>query len=401
MVPNYFRPDAAFLAQVLENIPAVKLLPMKPGSDSTPTVKVINGVKLFGPPAPSSSSPQLAEGDLQWEVVGYHTYNTNGVAPQAANPATKSGSPQHAAGFQSNQTPTQPQTTDIEVEVSDRWPLDRPAAPTGMSCPTGGVGTGLQAVDIDASGNDPNSYVGDRFAVTGKFNLTDSPYASHPNLIDTPGSKCANCLFGQVGQVALDNVFVDWGDGTIESLSPAPTDPNMTNWSRGEGLNLPAPNTTSASKLQAEGVYFHPYNNPGKYTIRVFQLSEADAQHVNASLLSASVDGPANSPFLQVATLGKLVMPGGGATQQNSVGNAFQSVLKQGAMPVALSGGSAPAGSGSNAPAGAYMVFCSNKTLTYPEDLAADGPLHLKSIADPDFPGHDNGPSKLPVHLVH
>ena len=420
MVPNYFRPDAAFLAQVLENVPVVKLLPMKPGSDSTPTVNVINGVKFFGPPEPSSSSPQLAEGDLQWEVVGYHTYNTNGVAPQGANPATKSGSPQltaqsyaanaqHAAGLQSNQTPTQPQTTDIEVEVSDRWPLDRPAAPTGMSCPEGGFGAGLQAVDIDASGNDPNSYVGDRFAVTGKFNLTNSPYASHPNLIDKPGSKCSNCLIGEVGQVALDNVFVDWGDGTIESLSPAPTDPNMTNWSRGEGLTLPAPNTASASKLQAEGVYFHPYNNPGKYIIRVFQLSEADAQHINASLLSASVDGPANSPFLQVATLGKLVMPGGGATQQNSVGNAFQSVLKQGATPVALSGGSAPAGSGSNAPAGpdlsaiasrAYMFFCANKTLTYPEDLAADGPLHLKTIADPDFPGHDNGPSKLPVHLA-
>ena len=421
MVPNYFRPDAAFLAQVLEQPLALKVksIGFQYTSHSTPTYTLINGVKVYQPPAQSNASPQLADGDLQWEVVGYHTYNTDGVAPQAANPPTKSGSTQSTAqnntvnsqnlATQANQQPAQPQTADIEVEVSDRWPLDRPAAPTGMSCPDAGFGNGLQAVDIDASGNDPNSYVGDRFAVTGKFNLTDSPYASHPNLIDTPGSKCSNCLFGQVGQVAMDNVFVDWGDGTIESLSPAPTDPNMTNWSRDEGLTLPAPNTASGSKLQAEGVYFHPYNNPGKYTIRVFQLSEADAQHINASLLSASVDGPANSPFLQVATLGKLVMSGGGATQQNSVGNAFQSVLSQGAMPIALGGGSAPQGSGSNAPAGpdlsaiasrAYMVFCSKETLTYPEDLAADGPLHLKSIADPDYPGHDNAPSKLPIHLA-
>jgi hypothetical protein len=418
-VPNYFDPDAAFLASALEPS-KFKMAPagFHYSSHSPPTPTVVNGVMIYRPPAPSSSSPQLAEGDLQWEVVGYHTYNTSGVAPQAANPPTKSSSTQSTApnymvnsqnlATQANQQPTQPQTTDIEVEVSDRWPLDRPAAPTGMSCPASGFGNGLAAVDIDDVGNDPNNYVGDRIAVTGNFDLTNSPYAANPNLIYVPGSKKSGQVVGQVGQLAMDNVFVDWGDGKIESLSPAPTDPNMTNWNRDEGLTLPAPNTTSGSKLQAEGVYFHPYNNPGTFTIRVFQLSEADAQHINASLLSASVDGPANSPFLQVATLGKLVMSGGNATQQNSVGNAFQSVLSQGAMPVAPKGGSSQ-GSGNSAPAGpdlsaiasrAYMVFCSKETLTYPEDLAADGPLHLKSIADPDYPGHDNGPSKLPVHLA-
>ena len=412
-VPNYFDPDAAFLASALEPS-KFKMAPagFHYSSHSTPTPTVINGVMIYKPPAPSSSSPQLGEGDLQWEVVGYHTYNTSGVAPQAADPPIKSGSgqstAQHAADLQSNQAPAQPQTTDIEVEVSDRWPLDRPAAPTGMSCPASGFGNGLAAVDIDDVGNDPNNYVGDRIAVTGNFDLTNSPYAANPTLIDVPGSKKSGQLFGQVGQLAMDNVFIDWGDGKIQSLSPAPTDPNMTNWNRDEGLTLPAPNTTSGSKLQAEGVYFHPYNNPGAFTIRVFQLSEADAQHINASLLSASVDGPANSPFLQVATLGKLATSGGAATQQNSVGSAFQSVLSQGAMPVTPKGGSSQ-GSGSNAPAGpdlsaiasrAYMVFCSKETLTYPEDLAADGPLHLKSIADPDYPGHDDGPSKLPIHLA-
>lgn len=421
MVPNYFRPDTAFIAQVLENVPPIKLLSIQPRQDSTPTVRVINGVKLYGPPAPSSSSPQLAEGDMQWEVVGYHTYNTNGAAPQAANPPQKSGAAQFnpqngvAAAQNSSATPqnstasqsSQPPTTDVEVEVSDRWPLNRPQAPTGMSCPAGGFGNGLQATDIDITGSDPNNYAGDRFALSGSFNLTNSPYAAHPNLIDKP---CSNCLIGQVEGIAFDNLFVDWGDGTIQKITGDPKDPNMTNWSRSEAVTLPAPNSPSSSALRAEGVYFHSYSNPGSYDIRVFQLSEADAQHLNASALAASVDGPGGSPFLQVATLGKLVSLGNSASSQNSVGTAFQSVLAQGATPINLKTGSGSAASSPSAPAGpdlsaiaarAYMIYCDSKTLTVMEDQAADGPLHLKTIADPTFPGHDNSnaPHMVPIHV--
>ncbi|MGH9560687.1 MAG: hypothetical protein ACRD3S_04465, partial [Terracidiphilus sp.] len=140
-----------------------------------------------------------------------------------------------------------------------------------------------------------------------------------------------------------------------------------------------------------------------------FQLSEADAQHLNPSALAASVDGPGGSPFLQAATLVKLVSLGNGASSPNSVGNAFQSVLTQGATPVSLKVGGSQPPSGSSAPAGpdlsaiasrAFMVYCGNKMLTVLEDHAADGPLHLKSIADPSFPGHDNSttPHLAPIH---
>lgn len=418
IVPNYFRPDAAFIAQVLEYVPPLHYIKAGPPSDSTPTVKYINGVKMFGPPAPSSSSPQLAEGDMQWEVVGYHTYNTSGVAPQAANPPAKSGTMQLAA--QNNialaQNPaatqsSQQQTADVKVEVSDRWPLNRPKAPTGMSCPAGGFGGGIQALDIDVTGSDPNNYAGDRFALSGSFDLTDSPYATHPKPTDAP---CTNndgspCLVSSVAQESFDNLFVDWGDGTIQRITAVPKDPNMTNWNRSEVMTLPSPNSPSSSALRAEGVYFHSYANADSYKIRVFQLSEADAQHLNPSVLSASIDGPSGSPFLQAATLGKLVMPGSGASSSNTVGDAFQSVLTQGATPISLKSRSAPPPSGSSAPAGpdlsaiasrAFMIYCDNKTLTVMEDHAADGPLHLKSIADPSFPGHDNSsaPHLVPIH---
>lgn len=417
IMPNYFRPDAAFIAQVLEYVPPLKPVRVQHAPDSTPTVQYINGVKMFVPPAPSNSSPQLAEGDMQWEVVGYHTYNTNGVAPQAANPPAKSGVMQltaqnsvaQAHGTAASQS-SQPQTTDVEVEVSDRWPLDRTNAPTGMSCPANGMGNGLQANDIDITGSDTSNYAGDRFALSGSFDLTDSPYATNPNLIDVPGSQKSGQVIGQVGQLAFDNLFVDWGDGTIQRITGVPNDPNMTNWSRSEAVNLPAPNSPSSSALSAEGVYFHSYSNAGSYMIRVFQLSEADAQQLNPSTLATSVDGPAGSPFLQAATLGKLVSFGPGASSPNSVGSAFQSVLTGGATPSGFEGGGPPASSSGNAPAGpdlsaiasrAYMIYCVNKTPTVLEDHAADGPLHLKSIADPTFPGHDNStaPHQAPIHM--
>lgn len=395
LLPTYFRPDAAFLAQVLEFVPMKAHVGFQYPLHSTPTATVVDKVKIYQPPPPSSASPQLAEGDLQWEVVGYHTYNTSGVAPQAsADQKTGAFTPQRAsAALQSGsagaaseqpQQPAQDQTTDVKVEVSDRWPLDRPLAPTGMACSGGGQSnTGLQAQDADDPGNDPNNYVGDRFVLSGSFNLTDSPYATHPNLVKGSG------LIGQVHQVSFDNLFVDWGDGTIQSISAPPADPNMTNWNRGESLTLPA-------HLGDTGLISHPYGNTGKFIIRVFQLSEADAQHVNTALLAASVDGPATSPFLQVATLNSIGPLAGGGPSQNSIGSAFQSVLMQGSTPTtpnlapAKSGGSPAASALSAITARAFSIFCKSVTIRFPDDLAAEGPLHLKSIDDPKFPGHDN-----------
>lgn len=385
LLPTYYRPDAAFLASVLEKPLNLVHVGFVYSSHSTPTSTLIHGVKIFQPPSQSSASPQLSQGDLQWEVVGYHTYNTNGTAPQATGTGSKTTTSQQTSTAPSSTTaPSQPQTTDIEVEVSDRWPLNKPASPTGMACSGTGSGHGLNTSDVDNPGNDPNDYTGDRFVLSGSFNLTDSPYATHPNLIQIPGSQCSGCLFGQFGQVAFDNVFVDWGDGTIQPLTAVPADPNITNWNRNEGLTLP-PNVTDANAVK------HLYNNTGNFTIRVFQLSEADAQHVNASLLAASVDGPATSPFLQAAALTRVGSINGNL--QSTVSGAFHAILSQG-------------GQGRTAPdlaaitSRAYMFYCHTVTITVPEDLAADGPLHLKSIEAPDFPGHDNRPLKVPVHLL-
>ena len=43
------------------------------------------------------------------------------------------------------------------------------------------------------------------------------------------------------------------------------------------------------------------------------------------------------------------------------------------------------------------MLYCQPLNITVPEDLAADGPLHLKSIGDPDFGAYDISRFKTPV----
>ncbi|MGO9084695.1 MAG: hypothetical protein ACLQBK_05665 [Candidatus Sulfotelmatobacter sp.] len=414
-VPTYYRPDAAFLSAVLN--PPKSLVPIislantpsrfnstQPSTGNKPVLSVNSsvisrtGVAMGSVPAPDPNDPssQLANGDLQFEVAGFHTFNKNGVATQQnpqANAKSSQGAPlqnvnsQQNASAQQNAPPNQ--TVDLEVEISNRWPLKAPLAPTGLACSGTGFGNGLQVTNVadkkiygangkPTGGIDPNDYIGDPWVLSGTFSLNGSPFATHPTFHDLPGSKCQGCMFGTIDQVQFDNLFVDWGDGSVSRLNVPPATSGSTSWDPSQPLSLPT-NATSPYAVQ------HAYQYPGSYTVRVFQLSEADAQHVNISLVAASVDGPAN-PFLQAAVLTKIAAPGGlkGGLTQTSVQSGLQAIMGQG------SGGSGSQGpSPAQVASDAFMIFCHTINVTVPEDLDADGPLHLKSIDDPDFPGYD------------
>ena len=172
--------------------------------------------------------------------------------------------------------------------------------------------------------------------------------------------------------MTFDNVFVDWGDGSVQSLSAIPAD-NQTIDSRGIKFTLP-------DQINKQYALWHRYTSPNTYKIRVFQLSEADAQHVNASLVAASVDGPSGIPFLQAAMLQKIAMPGSNTASSNGQNN-YQAML--------MGGSASSAPSVTQVANDAYMIYCFPLTIVPIEDLAADGPLHLKSIDDPDYPGYD------------
>ena len=222
-----------------------------------------------------------------------------------------------------------------------------------------------------------NSYIGDPFVLYGTFNLAGSPYTSNPRPSAISSSRTA-CL-AESSQVQFDNVFVDWGDGSVYPLSPPPGNANMTNWDRSQPLSLPEDKTSPYSVK-------HTYQSTGSYTVRVFQLSEADLQHVSASSVAASVDGP-TTPFMQTALLSKMSTQGaakGGTSRWPACSPTFSRFFLRAAA----------------APRRKWRAtltwsIASVQNITVPEDLAADGPLHLMGIADPDFGAYDISTPKI------
>jgi len=354
LAPTYYRPDSAFLTDVLQH--------------------------RFS--ALANGKPQMIIDfhQLYWQVAGFHTYTKSGIMTRqiAQNIASKN-IVQTQAGNQSAGASSQPaETTDIEVEVSTLSQLGTTQTPTGLQCNGSGMSNGINIADADKTQSDPNAYVLDRWLLSGTVDLTNSPYRAN----GTPQDSGTG-LIKNVNLMTFDNVFVDWGDGTVQSLSAIPTD-HTTVDSRGIKFTLP-------NQINQQYALWHAYQTPNSYTVRIFQLSEADAQHVNASVVAASVDGPISNPYLQAALLQKIAMPGSGGSQasssQGNVLNGFQNILLGGA-------GSSLGPSPVQVASDAYMLYCHPLTIVPIEDLAADGPLHLKSIDDPDFPGYDvNKPS--------
>jgi len=393
VVPTYYRPDPAFLKTVLE-----------------PTRRMVFGVAQSGgfgkqttvqqsPPSGGNANPiaspdqlngQLSQGDLQWEVAGFHTYNKNGVTTQPQAKQTGGTVPMQNQNASQNVVNAQNAggTIDVQVELSDRWPLKAPLPPTGLACSGTGVTTGnlvAQNLSKNSSGSstDPNNYVGDNWSLTGTIDLSRSPYQADytPQTAVPPGSNCGNeCLVKDVTQVQFNNVFVDWGDGTVVPLTAPPVSSTLTNWDPSQQLALPTNST---------GPMHHAYQTTGGFTIRVYQLSNEDLQHTSVGSVSSSVDGP-TTPFMQAALLAKMTSQGAvshsGLTMAG-VQSSFQQILSQGSV-------GSPA---SQAASDAYMLECQPVNITVVEDLAADGPLHLKGIADPDFGAYDISQTKTPV----
>ena len=289
--PTYYRPDSAFITEVEQH----KFAAM---ADGRPQM-IIDLHHLF------------------WQVAGFHRYAKNGIMlRQIAQNVTLNKTSAQGTSQPSSANPQPAETTDIEVEVSGVWELGTTQAPTGLNCAGSGMGNGLNVTDADATTTDPNNYVNDRWLLSGTVDLTNSPYSAH----GTP-NESGSGLIKTVNLMTFDNVFVDWGDGSVQPLSAIPAD-KQTIDSRGIKFTLP-------DQINKQYALWHRYTSPNQYKVRVFQLSEADAQHVNASLVAASVDGPSGIPFLQAAMLQKIAMPGSNSGSSNGQNN-YQTMLTGG-----------------------------------------------------------------------
>ncbi len=414
LVPTFYRADAAFLQQVLSATVSPKLSLLFPPWQPLQTGGSKKLVKLGYNPAPTppaSTTPQLPQGDLQWEVAGFHIYNSDGTAPASvAKPATGKVVAQANpnANFTRNASLALSDgasgQADIEVEISDRWPLAATQAPTGLKdcSKAAACGKGLQLTDVgdpsvtDSNGNvkpgaiSPNDYVGDPFVLSGTFDLSRSPYSTTPTYVQP--TRGSNSFTAPIQDFQFSNLFVDWGDGTVQTLSAPPVDPNnTTNWSSNVQLSLPAcmpvPKKSNSSCLYSVS---HVYNYPGFYNVRVFQLSNADVQQVNPTLVASSADGPAGSPYMAAGALSQVSANKALLTTATGSGSnpgqiAFQKFSVQAAH--AALGSNAP--SPSDIASRAYMIYCNQIKITTVEDPLADGPLYLTGIDNPDFGDHD------------
>lgn len=428
VVPTYYRADPAFLNQVLSRAAFAGLaqltfgqtpqgtntkgklvgigfgrplsLTPQQGSGAQPQSNNPPALKPIVEGSTTNSGPQIPPSDLQWEVAGFRTFNKDGSArgsQNASDVTVRAGAIPKAAVPAVNGTPAQ--QTDVEVEISDRWALSATAFPTGLSSCSMACEKGLQAFDLDTSGPlDPTRYIGDRIYIAGNFDLSRSPYATHPGAVQKPATCGNNPCFGNsnpVQEFKFNNVFVDWGDGTVQPLSAKPYDPNTSQWNSNVELSVPPCDAGASGTPQSGGsgghgllpihmkealnCVYHSYNYEGRYTIRVFQLSDQDVQQVQASLVAASADGPAVTPFLGAAALQRISLKSMG------VGTGAGSSTSQSAVNSLASSGPSP----SDVAGRAYMIFCYAMQIKTVEDPLSTGPLYLRGIADPDFGGHD------------
>lgn len=404
VLPTYLRPDAAMVAGVVQ-----KMQPGRPMSRqqqeagwqvqamSSKVVPALGGSGASGEggasPAPSTASEPAP--DLYWEVVGYKRYGGGAAAK------------------------------GVEVERSPRGKLRVPLKPNGFAvCGAGDMSSGLNLVNVSSktskteSGGretDVNNYPGDRIELSGKIDLSRAPYASHPEVQDDPAEAFSdayaqwqsqmNSALGSLGPFGgsggsspqsqdvklkfadayqFDNLFVDWGDGTVEPLKLKATG-SQFDYQRGEPLELPKQWTQ------------HRYQGTGSFEVRVYLLSESDVQKINAAQLSEAQDGAQINPYFAIRRAGSVAVPGLADRQSGTSPPAGAAALRAGSPSQMEGSASLPPGarpSLSKAATGglpaeiagrAFVIFCKSVVVSERRDPAATGPLHLDSV-QVDYP---------------
>jgi len=391
-IPHY-RPDAALIAELFQQIggkPAAaggKTGKFGQAPDTALAAMSLNATQESA--LPGNYQAALAQADIAWEVAGFRSYAKNGVAKSAL--ADLPDTPVQLAlggGFapQTSQSDAakagyaqaKPEIVEMEVEISERWPLYLAAAPTGLACPSA-MSAGLSLHNIDATTQNgqlagASGFTFERFEIQGSLNLGKSSYAAHVDKTQasTPDTQTTmstgfggSITIGSPSQVlfttwSFDNVFVDWGDGTQDALA-ATMGGDAGDYERGDAVNL------NNSMIK----YRHAYAAPGLYTVRLFQLGEDDIQGGGQQVAATAVDLGGNK---------NLMADAGAAGLYNAA--LAQSGSSQ--LGSSQSGGAQAAQAereyGRAVADRAYMVFCQPLSIQRRTDPAANGPLKLVSI---------------------
>jgi hypothetical protein len=205
-------------------------------------------------------------------------------------------------------------------------------------------------------------YVLDQWQFSGNIDLSNSPWAleSQPSTTPAPAQK-------GIQSETLNNVFIDWGDGTVEPFTIQWQGTQCGN----ETCFASDSQSGSASLFDLDtatntGAFGHAYTQAQQYTVRVYALPAAAVQQGGA--LSVSLKGGGGGLF------GKLMSSAGAS--------------------VTSSGSSATADE-------AFQLFCQTVDIQHRTDEDAIGELKLASIRITGFPDSSGSTKPSGVAQAH
>ncbi|WP_459924135.1 hypothetical protein [Desulfatiferula olefinivorans] len=396
---SFYVPDVAFLTEMFAAI--------RPDDDPgkiTTTVSGTDGVKrtTFKPDAAtiaaagfsaaagtssgSSYGPRTDEDyiethkdeiDCYWEVAGFKRLMSYTYSSQAGKYL--------------------PVTSDVETAVSERWPLKLPQySPTGLICSSANTVTQLNINpandDIGGTVEGDNLFVGQDLRLTGDFTLEGCPWsiASTPVYDDPetsymptdPSTSTSNASQSTVIPTytvmgwQLDNVFIDWGDGTFDRPYVVPRDVVT---SIGSKVDKDPTGVLSLSII-------HNYRYAQKFPVRLFVLPREEAGKIHSIVQAAKA--PVGGSVYQETRVsdplyGERLFASLSHTVTETAGPVAAGVSKNKTVAVVNNlGFEAP---GSNA----FLLYCQPKVIDVRPDPAATGDLHLIDLSISGFSGQE------------
>jgi hypothetical protein len=394
---TFYHPDADFITELFTlfrpesgsnaaPLAAQTTTPQQPAQISSQAAKL----NLGGPGNQNASAPSELEqylndhaGEIEcfWEVAGFKSYTSQSYPPGAQQ-----------GGFQKSKPVTV--STNMEVAISERWPLKLPAfSPTGLACSKANTQLDYRKTNYKPGEavTDESIYVGDTVQVSGEILLDECPWKLEYDMVwgELTGAHYDpngyNSTYGTTDVKAwkFRNLFIDWGDGSYDLLSANPT----------QSTYIVGPAQTDAT-VRPTGKLFitqtHVYRYSNKFPIRVFVLPAEDVGTIGSIVQSskapeppaatASINPPQAFPVL-LAKANTVVSDAGAGLAQG---------VTQVPANVHIANFEPPGGR-------AFLLYCNPQIIDIKADPAAIGPLHLEKIEITGFSGQDsaNGPQHL------
>lgn len=376
MLPTWLIPDPDLIATLARAASTTHGVSVSRDA-KTGRIKVSGVVQAT--PGWGSRKSTLPPSDITWEVVGYRRYFKSGIERHAALKALR---PVMLASLSGGFIPSKDDLGTMvprEVERSERWPLNTPYHPTGLACGNEASST-LDVERLDNSSTSKNqqsstkiataAHTGERWQLVGALNLDRSPWSSEPSETATAVGHGKNKHFPSITW-RFDNVYVDWGDGTVMPLAISKS------VVPGQSVHL-FDNHRGKLDLANNDItpHLHAYSQVGSYTIRVYQLAEGDIQQESAGNVSMAAN-----PRGTLYGAARMAIGGGdNRPGDNTTPRSFHYARTVGNR--------------------AYMLLCKQVVIKARHDSASDGPLNLvaaKVRGFPEQPGSGTPPKGVSV----